>query len=607
MERVNVSLDFVNRTITVSDDGRGMTLEELRRGLTIAKGKGGPARAAAGLGTFGIGLKSACAALGKSFTIVTSTDGSKAEYVVEYDEDKWLRDVDLGWGNFEVSARPRTGAHRGTAVSISRLKVPLYPNQTTSFKKSFGLRYGEYLRSGQVQLYVNSRPCKSTSLGIEDGSRRDLKISLRNGNVVRGWIGLLKKRSIKGDYGMHLYKSGRLIRAFDKFGMRRHPEVARVVGELHLDHVPVNFYKSGFLTESPEYAECVDAFRMHPEVGLIMRSASSVAESQRQGSLVQSVLDYAGGGAAGAPLARAGRDRAGRIMGSTGPYTTAGAAGAFEVVFRDGADDDLYEINMPESGVGSPYRITINRKSPVFRAVSNPLFLVGMIRAEAEVLASAGDGAGDMANMARRRNALWCKFAKDWSAPGAPRRREDFVTRRRRARRIPGYGLASELVEMHDVICEKFGDPFQFTALSTLARFAHNEYAWMPYHVFTERFRGERLHDFVQSHWGGEFVALLNPGEAEVRTAMDVSGKDRFIVVKEFASPATGTWAGPAKAWLDLAAECRRPWMSAYREELAGILGRLIEDGLVEPAKIRSAAKSRRMAGIVDECIGGAQ
>lgn len=604
-ERVNVSLDFVNRTITVSDDGRGMTLDELRRGLTIARGRGGPAQVAAGLGTFGIGLKSACAALGKSFTIVTSTEGSKVEYVAEYDEDRWLRDKEVDWGNFEVKTRPRTGAHRGTAVSVSRLKVSLYPNQTTSFKKSFGVRYGAYLRSGQVRLYVNSKPCSTADPDMVDGSRTDLNIQLRDRNDMHGWIGLLEKRSIKGDYGMHLYKNGRLIKAFDKFGMRRHPEVARVVGELHLDHVPVNFSKSGFLTESPEYAECVDAFKRHPEVVRIIRSSLSEADPRRPDALVQSVLDYAGGGAAGAPLARMGRDRAGRILKeAAGVYSTTGSAGAFEVMFRDGGDDDLYEMVMPEPGKRPAYMITINRKSPVFMAASNPLFLVGMIRAEAEMLASAGVDARGMADMVKRRNRLWCKFAMDWSAP---LRRGEFVTRRRRRAAIPGYGLVSELVEMHDLVCEKFADPFQFTALSTLARFLHNEYARVPYHVFTERGRGERLCDLLRKHGGGEFVVLLNPGAVEARTAMDVSDKDRFIVVREFAGPASGTWASPAKAWLDLASECKKAWMAGYRDELAGILERLLEDSLVEISAIRSAAKNRRMVGIVNECVGGAR
>lgn len=600
-ERISVVLDFINRTITVSDDGRGMTLEGLRRGLTIARSND-RARSGADLGAFGIGLKSACAALGKSFTIVTSTDRSKSEYVAEYDEDAWLRDRARDWNNFEVQRRPRTGARRGTSVTVSRLKVPLYPNQTTAFKKSFGIRYGAYLRSGQVQLYVNSRPCQASDPSVEDGSRRDLEIPLPSGGVVRGWVGLLKKRSVRGDYGLHLYRNGRLIRAFDKFGMRMHPEVAKVVGELHLDRVPVNFCKSGFLTESAEYAECVDAFRRHPKVGQVMRASSGGAPAPD--SLVQSVLDYPDGGA-GQPLPRMGRDRAGRVMREAVSYSTRGAAGPLEVVFEDGSSDDLYEISRPEQG-GALYRITINRKSPVFRTAANPLFLVGMIRAEADLLASDNGGWGGMADMVKKRNSLWCKFARDWSPPAASSRRPDFPTRRGRPPLIPGYGLAAELVEVHDFVNERFGDPFQFTALSTLAGFLHNAYARMPYHLVTEKGRGERLHDLVGGHWGDEFTVLLNPGEIEARTAMSVSDKVQFIIVREFARPVSGTWADPAKAWLDLAAECRKGWMAGYRQELAGILEGLLERGLVEEGRIRSAAKNRRMAKVVDDCMGGA-
>ena len=604
-ERINVALDFVNRTIAVSDDGRGMTLEDLQRALTIAGGRALPGRV---LGTFGIGLKSACAALGKSFTIVTSTEGSKVEHVVEYDEDKWVRSKDVDWRNFEVRTRPRTGAHRGTSVVVSRLRVPLYPNQATAFKKIFGVRYGAHLRSGQVQLYVNSKPCHSADPVVKDGSRSDLEIPLPSGDVLRGWIGLLERRSIKGDYGLHLYRSGRLIRAFDKFGMRTHPEVARVVGELHLDHVPVNFYKSGFLVESAEYAECVDAFQRHPDVERAMRSASAGNVPPQSDSVVQSVLDYAGGGAAGAPLPRMGRCRAGRVMReAAASYSTRGAAGSFQVVFEDGPDDDLYKLGAAEPRGGASYRITINRNSPVFRTASNPLFLVGMIRAEAEILALGGGAGGDMAGMVKRRNKLWCRFSRDWSQHPSTPRRPDFPVRRRRPRLIPGYELAAELVEVHDSVAEAFGDPFQFTALSTLAGFLHNAYAKMPYHVVTEKGLGERLSDLVGGHWGGDFVVLYNPSEVEARTAMAVSDKDRFIIVREFSRPVSETWAGPAKAWLDLASECRRAWMAGYRQELSGILEQLIERGLVEESKIRSAARNRRMTGIVDGCIGGAR
>ena len=481
--------------------------------------------------------------------------------------------------------------------------MPLYPNQTTAFKKSFGIRYGAYLRSGQVQLYVNSRPCQASDPSVEGESRRDIEIPLPSGGVVRGWVGLLKKRSVRGDYGLHLYRNGRLIRAFDKFGMRMHPEVAKVVGELHLDRVPVNFCKSGFLTESAEYAECVDAFKKHPEVGRIMRGSSRGAPMPD--SLVQSVLDYPSGGAA-QPLPRTGQDRAGRALKEAASYTTGGAAGPIEVVFEDGAGDGLYEISRPEPG-GAPYRITIDRKSPVFKTAANPLFLVGMIRAEADLLASDNGGRGGMADLVKKRNSLWCKFARDWLPQAASSRRPDFPTRRGRPSLIPGYGLAAELVEVHDFVNERFGDPFQFTALSTLAGFLHNAYARTPYHLVTEKGRGELLHDLVGGHWGDEFTVLLNPGEIEARTAMSVSDKVQFIIVREFARPVSGTWADPTKAWLDLAVECKRGWMAGYRQELAGILEGLLERGLVEEGKIRSAARNRRMAKVVDDCMGGAQ
>ena len=390
--------------------------------------------------------------------------------------------------------------------------------------------------------------------------------------------------------------------------MRTHPEVARVVGELHLDHVPVNFYKSGFLAESAEYAECVDAFRRHPDVQRAMRSASAGDLPPQSDSVVQSVLDYAGGGTAGAPLPRMGGDRAERVMGeAAASYSTRGAAGAFEVVFEDGSDDDLYKLGTAEPRGKKPHRITINRKSPVFRTASNPLFLAGMIRAEAEILASGGYGGSDMADMVKMRNRLWCRFAKDWSQrpPASPR--PDFPVRRRRPRLIPGYGLAAELVEVHDSVVETFGDPFQFTALSTLAGFLHNAYAKMPYHMVTERGFGERLSSLVDGLWRGDFVVLYNPSEVEARTAMAASDKDRFIIVREFSRPVSETWADPAKAWLDLASECRRAWMAGYRQELSGMLGQLLGSSLVEEARLRSAAKSRRMTGIVDDCIGGVQ
>ena len=271
-ERIDVVLDYGGKTISVSDDGQGMDIHELEIGLTIAKGIKFEKDK---LGKFGLGMKSACSTLGKEFTITTSKKNSDLEYFIHYDEEEWLKDSSQTWKNFTIETRKKSRPWNGTTIKISKLNVPLYPNQTTRLRNNFGIRYGSYIKSDQISLYVNTRECTPIDLRIQEKSKRDLKIELTNNNYLIGWIGLLEKRSIKGEYGIHLYKNKRLIKAFDKFGIRNHPEVAKIIGELHLDHVPVNFHKTGFIEESLEYKEAVNAFKTNSKVVAILRSSIS--------------------------------------------------------------------------------------------------------------------------------------------------------------------------------------------------------------------------------------------------------------------------------------------------------------------------------------------
>ena len=270
IQRIDVRLDFDERTITVMDNGSGMNLSELKNALTIAKET---KRDAQKLGHFGIGMKSACSNLGKRFKISTRKENSDTEFFVEYDEERWLGDKTLDWKNFEINEIKKVESQSGTtAITISKLNIPLYPNQITSFKEIFGIRYGPYLKNDQIKLRINSRECKNIEPDIEEGTRKEINISLAGNDELVGWIGLLKKRSIKGDYGIHLYRKRRLIRAFAKFGIRAHPETAKIIGEMNLDHVPVNFHKTGFLKETSEYKESVNAFKKDPTVVEVLQS-----------------------------------------------------------------------------------------------------------------------------------------------------------------------------------------------------------------------------------------------------------------------------------------------------------------------------------------------
>jgi len=227
-EKINVHLDFEKKWIGVRDDGYGMNKDDLKNAMTIAKGTKSEGK----LGQFGIGLKSACSALGKKFIIRTSKIDSNKEYRAEYDENSWLTDDSLSWKNFNITEKilsPEEDWH-GTRIVISELKVPLYPNQVTKFKENFGIRYAPYLQSKQVSIQINTAICKPKSEDIEKGSKIEVEIPLSSGRKVNGYVALLKKRSIKGHYGIHLFKNGRLIKAFEKFGFSAHPEKAKIIG-----------------------------------------------------------------------------------------------------------------------------------------------------------------------------------------------------------------------------------------------------------------------------------------------------------------------------------------------------------------------------------------
>ena len=150
-ERIDVVLDYSRKAMSVSDDGIGMNVDELKEGLTIAKGtkleKGK-------LGKFGLGMKSACSTLGREFTVRTSRPDSNLEHFVHYDEDRWIKDPLQTWQNFKIETSKKSRPWNGTIIRITKLNVPLYPNQTVNFKKNFGIRYGTYIESYQISLYL---------------------------------------------------------------------------------------------------------------------------------------------------------------------------------------------------------------------------------------------------------------------------------------------------------------------------------------------------------------------------------------------------------------------------------------------------------------------
>ena len=574
---INVILDFGLGQIEVSDDGCGMDSDGLREALTIAKetkkGK---------LGQFGLGLKSACSSLGKAFTIRTAVPGSNLIFTVEYDEDRWLNDASKDWTNFEIKKSSREGGWRGTMIRISKIRVPLYPNQILNFRRRFGIRYGPYIERGQVRILVNSRPCKTSLPKLVTGSKHTVDIETTGGRMT-GWVGLLARRSIKGDYGIHLYRNGRLISAFDKFGIRLHPNAARVAGELSLDHVPANFHKTGFLTESPEYLEAVSNFIADSTVKMIMRQASS---SRGGMSDIGSVLALDWNSSLPPLDARMSSENTKLLLRDAGRFVQQKGDAIFDFEFND---SDTFDVKT----AGDKVHVGIGRNNPAFCLFKNPLFLVGLIRIESELAAE------DPSHLTfiEHRNRMLNEFIRT----RLPRQAGEGDSREN-VTHLPGYSLQNDLVELHDYLKEVFEHNFQFTGLSTLASFLHNTHSKIVYTIHTVPGAGQILLETISDH-AGEFTVMLNPRKQEIATMLGGTVHNRFIVIREYKENLSLAWAGPEKAWLDLYFEVTRDRIPFYHDELILVLNELLDAGLVRPAKLRSLARRRQILNEIEEYL----
>ena len=581
-ETIAVRLDFDGRRIAVSDDGRGMDGEMLAGAMVIARGAKEDGR----LGRFGMGLKGACSALGERFEIVTSPAGSKKWYRARYDESEWLRDESRGWKDFEVKeTRPDPGQEdwHGTRVEVSQLTVPLYPNQVSRFRERFGVRYSPYLESGQVAIRVNTVECRPSAPDLDDGHGwSGVDVDLGFGNRMRGRLGLLRKRSVGGRYGIHLFRNGRLIRAFEKFGFSAHPENSRLVGELHLDHVPVNFSKSGFIEESREYRKALDEFKKLPDLRRLLASSQSRA---RTPAPLGSLMEYFGGRGPAQRLDRRVRssEAAKLLVESAGKEFTVRGDGGVPVRMRiaPAADRPLYAIG---TGDGGGVALDVNTNSPLFGLVGNPLLLLGMAASEAEMVSRNPGCAAAL----EERNARLEGFVREWTpaaARGPVRDRDDPVPD------IYGYRLYRDMIAVHDYLKENLVLKFQFTALSTLRPYLHNVLGTAVYTVHTLPGNGEEAAGLIMDRFGDEIVAADRPSRKVIDALLNTERTRAVVAVREYMAIPGPTVAPPAKALIDLIIEKDVHKAPIHGDEPRMVLYSMLRRGLVDLEEVRRQAR----------------
>lgn len=287
---VEVTLNGDRDLVQVSDDGMGMSEDSAANSIRLAhsvkKNK---------LGEFGLGLKTAATSLGKKFRITTKEKDSADEYTLEYDEDKWLKEGD--WTKHEMKIKSGVEKKKsGTTIAISSLHFRIYPNLPGNIRKDLATRFAPFIENGEVRVKVNTKWCEPEPLILKteyhppDG-KDEFRLKLESGNEVWGWRGLLKQGSEKGEYGFRVFRRGRLIMQFAKLGFNPHPEARQIVGEIHLDHVPVTHNKREFMQESPLYQEIVTDGNIFWEFmrELVREARSSVRRTQIDQGIIDKV------------------------------------------------------------------------------------------------------------------------------------------------------------------------------------------------------------------------------------------------------------------------------------------------------------------------------
>lgn len=430
-EKLHVGIDIASDHIEVRDDGRGMPLDVIKYAVRMAW----PMQDIVSYGAdrkreFGIGMKTACASLGESWRITTAPRGGKQAFAVNFDLTEWANapaDSDSAWQvaieKIQIAKSPFAfGAPHGTIITIDRLKVkPIL----SALKGELARAYMPHLRQGDV-IKVNGESLKPPEYELTTGSRVEIDVDVL-GKKITGWGALMQKSSQRSLYGFHLYRKGQLIETFDKSFIPVHPTSARIIGEVHLDFVPVNFTKKGFEKESQEWYLAKEALRkkLKPLVGEARkkqgkfsrtkmedqkladaRTAIAATGAAAQGAVVATPAMPVRDGKGGTTTVRAVASRAARLAAPTThaisvkgkevhiqhQFAPLGADGPVRSHFFDSAASELV--------------IFTNSESPLMRlGIAPEVFLVFHIpEAVAEFMADIGE----MTNSQAR------KFAMDW-------------------------------------------------------------------------------------------------------------------------------------------------------------------------------------------------
>ena len=279
---VEITIDQKTHTVSISDNGRGMGEHKAGKAVVLAESS----KSAENLGEYGFGLKTAALSIGKEFHVRTGEEGATTGHHLRYNEEEWETDPNLTWESFPFNEIKQDKSFHGTTITIEKLKIKLLPFRVSSLREDMAKRYRAYITSGKIKIFVNDKMCRPEKVKWAEGYPKPVNIKTQFGEIT-GIIGLMCEGSQKGLYGFDLFRKGRMVRTYEKFAIQEHPMMARIMGEIHLDFVPITHEKNRFIEESEEYEEAEKACKESEIFKAIIREARKTASKETVTKQVQ--------------------------------------------------------------------------------------------------------------------------------------------------------------------------------------------------------------------------------------------------------------------------------------------------------------------------------
>lgn len=204
------------------------------------------------IGQFGVGGKAAMGYLGRSMEVVCSSKDSDTEYRVS--DNEWQIREEGKWKEYEAEERRATTKDGYFRVRVSNLKREVSPVALTTKLADI---YRPLLLTNSVMISVNGKKIEPLEIKYFTSDPNlapvVLKLGTRFGQNIEMMVGVLEEgQRVKP--GIRCYYHGRLIedeQFFNHPTPALMPQASRLIGEAHLDFVPVTANKSGFNHGSP--------------------------------------------------------------------------------------------------------------------------------------------------------------------------------------------------------------------------------------------------------------------------------------------------------------------------------------------------------------------